>query len=204
MEHENKTRRRYRLKKRADSMAETRRRIAAAAADLHGTVGPARTTMSAVADRAGVQRHTLYRHFPTEADLFGACSAHFFGEHPLPDTEPWRAISDPRERLQRVLQDLHTYYERTEQMLGNVLRDAELIEDLRPALVPMQHYLDELAGLLATGWGARGRKRSLVAAATRLAVDFQTWRSLTRDARSSRADAIELMCGLVETAATGH
>jgi AcrR family transcriptional regulator len=200
MAHEKISKRRYQLKKRADTMAETRQRIAAAAAELHGTVGPARTTMSAVADRAGVQRHTVYRHFPTEADLFGACSAHFFTEHPLPDIEPWRRISDPRQRLEQVLDDLYAYYESTERMFSNVLRDAELIEDLRPTLVPMKEYLDEVAEILATGWVARGRRRHLLMAATRHAVDFQAWRSLTQEDRITRAEAIELIVGLVETA----
>jgi len=201
MSHEKTSKRRYRLKKRADTMADTRQRIAAAAAELHGTVGPARTTLSAVANRAGVQRHTLYRHFPTEADLFGACSAHFFTEHPLPDIEPWRKIRDPRQRLQQALDDLYGYYESTERMFGNVLRDAELIEDLRPTLVPMQEYLDEVAEILATGWAARRRRRLLLAAATRHAIDFQAWRSLTQNSRITRAEAIELVTGLVDVAA---
>jgi AcrR family transcriptional regulator len=201
MSREKTSKRRYRLKKRADAMAETRRRIASAAAELHGTVGPARTSLSAVASRAGVQRHTVYRHFPNEAELFGACSAHFFTEHPLPDIEPWRKIGDPGQRLQQALDDLYGYYESTERMFSNVLRDAELIEGLRPTLLPMQEYLEEGAGLLAAGWGTRGRRRLLVAAATRHAVDFQAWRSLSQDSRITRGDAIELVTGLVESAA---
>ena len=202
MSYEKTSKRTYRLKKRASTMAETRQRIAVAAVELHGTVGPARTTMSAVADRAGVQRHTVYRHFPTEADLFGACSAHFFTEHPLPNIEPWRKISDPHQRLQQALDDLYGYYESTEQMFSNVLRDAELIEDLRPTLAPMQQYLDEVVAILTAGWGARGRRRHLVAAAARHAIDFQAWRSLTQDGRITRAEAIELITGLVTSAAT--
>ena len=201
MADEKKARRRYQLKKRAESMADTRQRIAAAAVDLHGTVGPARTTMSAVADRAGVQRHTVYRHFPTESDLFGACSAHFFREHPLPDPAPWRDLDDPRQRLQQALEDLYRYYEVTEQMFSNVLRDAELVEALRPTLIPMQEYLGEVAEVLATGWGVRGRRKRLLESATHHAIDFQTWRSLTRNDRITRAEAIEVITGMLETAA---
>ena len=195
------SKRKYRLKKRAESMAETRQRIAAAAVELHGTVGPARTTWSAVADRAGVQRHTVYRHFPTESELFGACSAHFFAEHPLPDPEPWREIRDPRQRLRRALNDLYAYYESTRQMFGNVLRDAELVEDLRPTLVPMQEYLDAVTELLTEGWPARGHRRKLLEAATRHAVDFQTWRSLAGDGSITRAEALELVAAMVGSAA---
>jgi AcrR family transcriptional regulator len=201
MAHEKEPKRKYELKKRAATMAETRRRIAKAAAELHETIGPARTSLSAVAQRAGVQRHTLYRHFPTEAELFGACSAHFFSEHPLPDVEPWREIRDPRQRLQRTLNELYAYYERTHRMFSNVLRDAELIEDLRPALVPMEEFLSEVAGTLAKGWSVRARRRRLLAAATRHAVDFRSWRSFTAESRITRAEAIELAVGLLEVAA---
>lgn len=200
MSHEKRPQRTYRLKKRAETMAETRRRIAAAAVELHGTVGPSRTTFSAVADKAGVQRHTVYRHFPTESDLFGACSAHFFAQHPLPDIQPWRQIEVPRPRLEQALDDLYGYYESTERMFSNVLRDAELIEALGPVLVPMNEYLDEAVRVLAAGWGARGRKRTRLVAALCHALDFHAWRSLTRDDQITRAEAIELMTALVAAA----
>src|SRR5262249_7547988 len=158
--------------------AETRRRITEAAVELHRMVGPARTTMSAVAERAGVQRHTLYRHFPSESELFGACSGHFFAANPLPDPGPWRAIGDPRRRLARALGDLCGYYERTEPMFSNILRDVELVEAIGPNLAPMQDYLAEAVEILAVGWRARGRRRRVLAAALRHALDFHVWRSL--------------------------
>jgi AcrR family transcriptional regulator len=194
-------RRKYELKKRADEMAEMRRRITEAAVDLHGTIGPARTTLSAVAKRAGVQRHTVYRHFPTETDLFGACSAHFLAANPRPDLEPWRAISDPRRRLALALQELYAYYERTEPMFSNVLRDAELVEALRPTLVPLQAFLSEATAVLMTGWPTRGRRRRVLTAALQHAVDFHSWRSLAAERRVTRAEAVELITALVEAAA---
>ena len=118
MSDEIPTKRKYELKQRAAEMAETRLRITEAAVELHGTIGPARTTVSAIAERAGVQRHTVYRHFPTDADLFGACSAHYIAANPLPDQAPWRAIADPQRRLARALDDLYAYYERTEPMFS--------------------------------------------------------------------------------------
>src|SRR6476661_7518507 len=98
-----KTTRRYQLGKRAETMEATRRRITVAAVELHGTLGPARTTMTAVAERAGVQRQTVYRHFANEEELFAACSAHFAARHPWPDAGRWRAIADPAERLRIAL-----------------------------------------------------------------------------------------------------
>jgi AcrR family transcriptional regulator len=194
------TKRKYELKKRAEQMGETRRRITEAAIDLHGTVGPSRTTLSAVAKRAGVERRTLYRHFPTEADLFDACSAHYFTTNPWPDLETWRAIRDPSSRLERALDDLYAYYERTEPMFNNVLRDAEIVDFARGAIAPLNEYLDEAADVLTTGRGARGRRRELLRAALRHAVAFSTWHSLTRNG-IGRPDAVRLSTALVEAAA---
>jgi AcrR family transcriptional regulator len=193
-------RRKYELKQRAEEMAATRRRITEAAVELHGTVGPARTTMSAVAKRAGVQRHTLYRHFPSESELFGACSGHFFAANPLPDPGPWRAMGDPRQRLARALDDLYAYYERTEPMFSNVLRDVELLEALGPSVAPMQDYIARAIEILAVGWRVRGRRRRVLAAALRHALDFHAWRSLAADTTISRAEAVELVGALVDAA----
>lgn len=201
MSREIPPKRKYELKKRADEMAETRRRITEAAVELHGTVGPARTTLSAVAERAGVQRHTVYRHFPNEELLFEACSAHHFAAHPWPALESWRAISDPHERLVCALDELYAYYERTESMFVNVLRDAELVDAVRPTLVPLQAYLAEATEILAAGRPARGRRRRLLTAALRHTLDFQTWRSLVADDRITRAEAVELVTALVDAAA---
>src|ERR1044072_309192 len=125
------------MKQRAAEMAETHVRISEAAIELHGTVGPARTTLSAVAKQAGVERRTLYRHFPTEADLFSACSRHWFAANPWPDLDARRAVPDPAERLARALDELYAYYEQTAPMFGNVLRDAELVEYARDAVAPL-------------------------------------------------------------------
>ncbi len=148
MSRESPPKRKYELKKRAEEMAGTRRRITEAAIELHGSVGPARTTLSAVAKQAGVERRTLYRHFPNEADLFEACSTHYFSANPWPDLATWRAIRDPQQRLERALDELYAYYERTEPMLSNVLRDAELVDTARDAIAPLHTYLEQAAEIL--------------------------------------------------------
>jgi AcrR family transcriptional regulator len=188
----------YELRRRAETMAATRARIAQAAADLHGTVGPARTTISAVAERAGVQRHTVYRHFPTEAELYAACSACSFAANPWPDVETWGAIRDPVRRLRHALDELYGYYERTDAMLTNLLRDAPLVPSLEPALVPFHAFVYDAGDVLAEGWRVRGRRQRLVEAAARHVVDFHTWRSLARQGGISRAEAIELAATMVE------
>jgi AcrR family transcriptional regulator len=199
MSHESPTKRKYELKQRAEEMAKTHRRITEAAIELHGSVGPARTTMSAVAQRAGVERRTLYRHFPTEAALFAACSSHYTAANPWPDLAPWQAIRDPHQRLQLALDELYAYYERTEPMYTNVLRDAELVDAARDAVAPLQAYLDEAADVLMAGRRARGRRRQLLNGALRHAVSFSTWRSLTTSG-VGRADAARLVTALVEAA----
>jgi AcrR family transcriptional regulator len=192
-------RRKYELKKRAEDMAETHLRITEAAIELHGSIGPARTTMSAVAKRAGVERRTLYRHFPTEVDLFAACSSHYFAANPWPDLGAWRAIRDPEQRLERALDELYAYYERTEPMFSNVLRDAELVDFARDAVAPLNAYLDEAADVLAAGRKVRGRRRRLLGGALRHALAFSTWRSLSANGMG-RSDAAKLMSALVEGA----
>jgi AcrR family transcriptional regulator len=201
MSREMPTKRKYELKKRAEEMAETHLRITEAAIELHGTVGPSRTTLSAVAERAGVERRTLYRHFPTEADLFAACSAHYFGAHPWPDLDAWRAIRDPRQRLEHALDELYAYYERTEPMLSNVLRDAELVDHARDSVAPLRASLEEAAEILIVGRRARGRRRQLLEGALRHAVAFSTWRSLSSNG-IGRSDAVKLITAFVEGAAT--
>jgi AcrR family transcriptional regulator len=191
--------RRYELKKRAEQMGETRLRITEAAIELHGSLGPSRTTLSAVAERAGVERRTLYRHFPNEADLFAACSAHYFAAHPWPDLENWRAIPDPGERLERALDELYAYYERTEPMFSNVLRDAEVVDFARDAVAPLRAYLDEAAEVLLGGRRLRGRRRELVRGALRHALAFSTWRSLSANG-IGRSDAAKLSAALVTAA----
>ena len=199
MSREIAPKRKYELKKRAEEMAGTHLRITEAAIDLHGTVGPARTTLSAVAERAGVERRTLYRHFPTEADLFAACSTHYFTANPFPDLDAWRAIRDPHERLEHALDELYAYYERTEPMLSNVLRDAELVDVARDAVAPLHAYLEEAADILTTGRRARGRRRQLLGGALRHALAFSTWRSLSANG-IGRSDATKLVTALVESA----
>ena len=203
MDDQKRPKRKYEMKQRAADVADTRRRITEAAVELHGTVGPVRTTISAVAERAGVQRHTVYRHFPTEEDLFEACSTHFFAENPRPDQDLWRTIEDPRQRLSRALDEVYAYYERTGPMYANVLRDEPLVDAIGPRLASLRGYLSDSAGILAAGWGARGRRRRVLGAALGHVLAFETWRSLVCEGRLTRPEAVALAASLVDAAAGG-
>jgi AcrR family transcriptional regulator len=194
------TKRKYELRKRAEAMGDTRRRITEAALGLHGSVGPARTTVSAVAERAGVQRHTVYRHFPTEEDLFAACSAHFAELHPFPDIGALRGEADPAVRLEAALTELYEHYAGTAYMWRNILRDVELVPAIPKAMAPFERQLDEAVQQLAAGWGARGNRRAVVTAAIRHAIDFRTWESLVQRGGLTGSQGARLMRELVEAA----
>ncbi len=191
----------YRKRRRAELEDETRLRITEAAVDLHGSLGPAKTTISAVAERAGVQRATVYRHFPDEEALFGACSAHWLAQHPLPDLADWAAVGDPGERLRVALSALYAWYEGGEEMLERTTRDATLVPAMRGAVGLRRAWLAEAAKTIVRGRPERGARRRRVEAAVGHAVSFATWRSLVREQGLSASDAVELMHGLAALAA---
>jgi AcrR family transcriptional regulator len=191
--------RKYELKKRAERLADTRRRITEATVELHRTVGPAATHINEVARLAGVQRMTVYNHFPNDTALLTACSAHWRALHPTPDLAAWRAIPDPGARLRLGLCQLYSWYRETEPMTANVLRDAQVLPALHAILQGgLLRYLDQACRVLIEPLGARGRRRQRVDAAARAAVDLHTWRAL---APLGDAEAAELAAGLIELAA---
>ena len=194
-------RRPYRKRRRAEQEDETRRRITEATVDLHGSVGPAQTTISAVAKRAGVQRATVYRHFPDEESLFAACSTHWIGANPLPDLEAWAQIEDPEQRLRTALDQLYAWYEDGEQMLEKTTRDAATVPALQPSMALFAAWFEFAAQVLDAGRTGRGRRRQRVRAATGHALSFFTWRSLVREQGLDQRSAIELMVNLVAVAA---
>jgi AcrR family transcriptional regulator len=190
----------YRLQRRAASQAETRRRIVAATVELHRTLGPARTTISAIAERAGVQRLTVYRHFPDEIALGMACSGHFLALHPPPDPEPWREIDDPHRRLEAGLAALYDYYAATSDMWASVLRDAAVHGPTRTITARRHRFLDQIREVLVAGFRVKGTARKLVRAAVAHAVDFYAWQSLVEGGGLTTPQAVELMAAMVRRA----
>jgi AcrR family transcriptional regulator len=190
----------YRKKRRAELEAQTQLRITESAVALHGTLGPSRTSMSAIAEHAGVRRSTLYRHFPDEAAVFAACSAHWRAANPAPDLGAWAAIEDPDRRLRAALEELYAYFRRTEGMMVNLYRDAELMQTVQRSFSRFAEYLAGAHETLMAGRRLRGRARERVHAATGHAVAVSTWRSLARDQGLDDAAAAELMCRMVAAA----
>lgn len=191
--------RKYEMRRRAEQVEQTRLRITEAAVALHGTVGPARTTVTAIAERAGVDRLTVYRHFPNEEALYQACSAHWRAGHALPDPSSWASITDPEARLVHALRALYGWYRENHAMMENVLRDAPNVAPLADRPRAWAGYNDAIVEALVPGWSARGRRRALLRTAIAHAVDLGTWRSLTHRGLGDD-DAADLMRRLVVAA----
>ena len=186
------------MTRRAAKVEQTRRRITEAAVGLHGTIGPARTTVTAVAERAGVDRLTVYRHFPDERALYEACSRHWRAMHPPPDVSQWAAIEPPGARVTRALDDLYAWYRETHPMLENVIRDRPHVPALEGPAAERLAYVDAVIRVLVRGWTTSRPRKALLAAAVAHATDPTTWRSLTRTGLPDE-DAVALMATFVRT-----
>ncbi len=168
----------YRLSARAESQAETRQRIVDAAIELHEKLGPAHTPISAIAERAGVTRLTLYRHFPDEAAIFAACTSHWGAQHPFPDAALWQGIKDPAERAHAALRAHYDYYAGTRGMWHVAYRDVGLVKPIQPVLDQVSDHLTALAESLAAAFGRKGAVHRNLAATLRHALCFANWASL--------------------------
>jgi AcrR family transcriptional regulator len=186
--------RRYELKERARRQEETRRRITEATMELHRTVGPARATVTEIAARAGVQRLTVYNHFPDEASLVAACNAHWLARHPPPDLADLGTVADPEQRVRIAVDRWYAYYADTEEMTANVLRDAGAVPSLAGAVEAMRAGLQALAEVLAAGFpaSAEDSERRRAVAALALVLQFATWRHLVRGSGLGAADAVDV------------
>lgn len=188
------------MRKRAEQVDGTRQRIVEAAVELHGTVGPAQTTIAGIAREAGVTRLTVYRHFADEAAIFAACSAHWLSGQVPPDPAAWAVITDPVERLRTGLADLYRFYRAGQDMLTRVYRDKAAIPPAhRQGLDERdRRFRDVLVGPFLTGRRRDRRLRAVLAHA----ASFWTWRSLCLENGLTDREAVEAMTALVLNAAT--
>ena len=194
----------YNLKRRAERQEETRLRITRATLELHEILGPSKTTISAIAERAGVGRPTVYAHFPDELSLGKACSSLGLAENPPPDPRSWEEISDPERRLRVALAELYAYFRRRERMLANVLRDAEREWEAKPhvreIMEPLVEHWERMKGTLAAGWEVGKDHPRPPLGAIGLALDFETWHTMVRKQGLTDEQALDLMVGMVRCA----
>jgi AcrR family transcriptional regulator len=173
------TRRSYTKRVRADKEAATRTRILDAALQLWAEIGPAAASITAIAQRARVQRLTIYRHFGDDAALRAATWKHFEASSSSPDPAAWAAIGDSAKRLRRAIRSLYAWYRANRSILERVLPEARHLDALADALADHRRYADGIVATLETGWSPRGKSRKpLLAAALEHAVRFSTWKSL--------------------------
>lgn len=173
--------RRYELKARAEAQEATRARIAAAAAGLHEENGIAQTTVADIARRAGVQRLTVYNHFPDLGALLPQCTAHYLSQHPWPDLAHALALEDPAVRLRAALTALYVWFREAAPMQRRVLGERATVPELDAWLARSSDIaMAELADRLSDGLD-----RTLVA----LALDFWTWQRLDREGLDDAAAA---------------
>jgi AcrR family transcriptional regulator len=192
------TSRRYQMIKRAEQVDTTRQRIVDAAVALHGSVGPARTTIAGVAERAGVTRLTVYRHFSDDEALFAACSSHWLSQQQLPDPAAWSELPDPLERLHAGLTDLYRFYRGGESMLARIYADWDVLPGRRRKELEERNtfFRDALLDPFPAS-GRSGQLRAVIGHA----VSFWTWRSLCHDNGLSNRDAVQAMTALAATTA---
>jgi AcrR family transcriptional regulator len=193
--------RKYQQKRRAEQQAETRQRIVEAMVALHREVGPARTTISAIAERAGVERLTVYRHFPDETSMFQACTAHYATEAPGPDPAAWVDLAEPAERLRAALLAFYGYYRRAEDVLTHAVRDVPQLPALAAVLSPWEEFVARLREDLVGRWDVAGPARARLAAVIAHALRFETWQSLARTERLLDVQVADLMVALARAAA---
>lgn len=219
----NSSKRPYTLRARARRREAVHRRITLAAVYLHGSVGPARTTVSEIAKRAGVRRATVYNHFPTDLELINACSSHWFGQNPPPDPSAWAEVADPRDRVRVALGAMYEYYDRGKEMLENVLRDSPQVTALEEILrLKWWPLLEQMVQILAEGWASavsgatpprevketaleprsiQEQQDPALRGSLRVALDFFTWQTLTDSGLSDR-EAATLVAGWVSAVST--
>jgi AcrR family transcriptional regulator len=182
----------YTLKQRGEDRDRTRQKIVEAAIDLRQKKGLKATSMADIAERAGVARVTVYRHFPDEAALAGACSGQYMSRHPLPNLKLWRSIKDPTARLQLGLSETYAYHRETEAMMASVLKDARDF----PLMAPYHAHWGLAANILVAPWHLRGHRKRLLHAGIAHALAFETWCDLTREQGLTDKHAVDLMLRL--------
>lgn len=195
--------RRYEQRRRAERQEETRQRIVDATVQLHQEVGMLRTTIKEIARRSGVERATVYRHFPDERALIQACTGHYFAQNPPPDPAPWRDEVDPVARLRTGLAEVYAWHRQTEPMFTRNMPEIDDVPAAKEVVTPLLQHMETLRDVLATGWNVEGPAHEVQRALIGHALEFWTWKSLVRQQGLDDDVAVDAMVTLVSSFAAG-
>jgi len=193
----NMKKRKYNKTRRAEQQDETREKIVEATVALHEQLGPANTSIKAIAEKAGVQRLTVYRHFPDDDSLFQACTSHYLGQHPPPNMADWLTIEDPAERSRTALLAFYQYFRSTEGMWSVAYRDFDKVKAMQPAMNQFQAYLDQVRDDLLASWKLKPAEKKSLAITLRHCLRFTTWVSLKNEGLSDKK-IVELVMGWIK------
>ncbi len=188
--------RKYTKTRRAQQQDRTREKIIIATVALHAQLGPANTSIKAIAEKAGVQRLTVYRHFPDDVSLFQACTSHYLQQHPPPDMGDWAGCQDPGERSRSALLAFYRYYRSTEKMWSAAYRDVDKVRALQQPMGQFQAYLDQVRDDLVGNWGVKPAQKKSLSLTLRHCLRFVTWASLKNENLSDKK-IVELVMGWV-------
>jgi AcrR family transcriptional regulator len=125
---------------RADA-ARNAERILRAARDVYDELGP-EAPIEAIARRAGVGERTLYRRFPTKADLIRAALDQSIAENLTPTIEAVRHADDPLRGLAQLIDAAISLGAREHNLLTAARRAGSLTPDISTELYDA---LNELA-----------------------------------------------------------
>lgn len=196
--------RKYKMTRRAQEQERTRQKIVAATMALHGSVGPKATTISAVAEKAGVQRLTVYRHFPDEESLFLACSTQWLSENAPPNISDWADQRNPQKRTAHALLSLYGYFGETRDMWQLVYRDIDQVPAMQRPLDEFHDYLSSIRDDLLAGWQPKGRKSQPLRATVGHVLRFDTWNSLKSQNLSDTQMTDLAICWILSTIQRGQ
>lgn len=193
--------RKYRKTRRAEQEEQTRDKIVDAAMALHEELGPRATSISAIAERAGVQRLTVYRHFEDDAAIFQACSSRWFELNPPPDLSLWQQLAPAAHQTEEALLNIYRYYSANARMLSRVYSDEADVPALQEVMEGFRSYLNQIGNDLIKAWQPESKKRKDVKALLNHALQFSTWKSLSQEKMKERRIA-EVMTKCIDRIAS--
>ena len=178
--------RQYNMGARAAAVAKTRTAIVLAARQLHVERGLVATSWDDIAERAGVSTATVYRHFPSLAELVPACAQTVFDLiQPLTPAQAagvFASVERAADRFEHIARSSAHCYQAGADWLHAAQRERDFLPELEAAMGVIE---DSLRQLVTTAVGRRLTKADH--ALLFVVCDFPLWWSLSSSGLSDRA-----------------